>query len=189
MLPAGWGGTSSVRKGAAHYAVESPVNCHMSFDSTFPDVPAVLRKARRVVNEDPQVSIVPSPYVQFLRNLETHVDRSLFGSLPGGRNGLAKIGLPVELRDLVDKLVKEGCRESVVLLALYAALIAHDGHDDLGEKTAAKTAALIGKKTPQPELVCQFLDVLNRLWAEREQSASTGQGRYDIPAFLRMRAG
>ena len=189
MLPAGWGGTSSVRTGAAHYAGGSPVSGHMAFASSFPDVPAVLRRAPRVVDDAPQVSFATSPYVQFLRNLETHADRSLFGSLPGGRKGLAKLGLPVELLDLIDNLVKEGWESSVVLLALYAALIEHDGHHDLGEKTAAKATALIGKKRPQPQLVSQFLDILNRLWREREQTQAAAQERHDIPAFLRMRAG
>ena len=52
------GGGSSVRKGAGHYAVGSPVSFNMSFASAFLDVPAVVRKARRIVDDAPQVQSV-----------------------------------------------------------------------------------------------------------------------------------
>lgn len=188
MLPAGWGVPvryARVRR-TTPLAVRSAATClSILLSQTF----RLFCAGRRVIDEAPQVSLVPSPYVQFLRNLETHASRSLFRILPGGRKGLAKLGLPAELRDLIEKLVRDGCPEHLVLLALYAALIEHDGHDDLGEKTAAKAVALIGKERLKAELVTQFIDVLNRLWRDREQSASGGQGRCDVPAFLRMRAG
>ncbi len=186
MLPAGWGGTSTVNQSVSACVMRCSASSGIDYSQL--DVPAVVRKGRSVSARELQAFYAPSPYQQFLSKLSTQANRNFFGSLPASKKGLVKLGLPAELGDLFDKLIQEGFVENKILLALYAALVEHDGRADLGTKFVQKVKAPIGKGMPLPELVTQFREVLNRLWSEQEWSKSTAPHRYDIPAFLRIQA-
>ncbi|MFZ4539030.1 VIT and vWA domain-containing protein [Propionivibrio sp.] len=187
MLPAGWGGTSTVIQCASPY-VASCVSRLSSIDYSQCDVPAVVRKSRNVSMESLQASYAPHPYMQFLRKLSTQTNRKLFGSLPNSKKAITRMGLPKELGTLFDELVHEGHGEKEVLLALYQALTEHDGMELLGEAFVEKAKAAIGNHTPQRPLVARFGELLNELWAANGQFPPAAVDRYDIPAFLRKHA-
>ncbi len=159
MLPAGWGGTSTV------------VASDLSFSAwecaaPTPYVPAVFRK-QRGSEEVLQAAYKPHPYVLFLQKLNVHANRKFFGTLPKTKAGLVRLGLPDELSELFDQLVAEGVPANDVLFALYQALAEHDGLVKLGTQFVAKARATIGNWPTQAALVARFLALLNELWAAR----------------------
>jgi Ca-activated chloride channel family protein len=197
MLPAGWGGTSTVYECAASYgAADSPdvrysmpVFCRkQSVDSCQLDsAPVILRRARSAAINALQSTSPPHPYLVFMTELKTRTKKKFFGSLPKSRKDLTP-WLPEELEKLFDELICEGLAEKDVLLALYQALADHDGAVRLGVRFAAKVKAAIGTQVPQDALIARFRDLLNQLWVDHGSTPAPRPDRYDIPAFLRHQA-
>lgn len=177
MLPAGWGGTSTVVASCLSSSA-------WEFEAATPYVPAVFRK-QRVSEKSLQAAYKPHPYVLFLQRLNVHASRKFFGALPKTKMGFVRLGLPDELSDLFDRLVHEGNSANDVLLALYQALTDHDGLAKLGAPFVEKARETIGNCSPKETLVARFLTLLNELWAAYGDIQPAQTGRYDIPAFLR----
>ena len=181
MLPAGWGGTSTVIASCVSF---SACECDSPTQLMHHDVPAMFRR-RSVSGEALQAASKPHPYVLFLQKLNVHANRKFLGALPKTKAGLVRLGLPDELSDLFDQLVYEGSLANDVLLALYQALTEHDGLAKLGAAFVEKARETIGNNSPREALVARFLALLNQLWAEHGHVQPAQVDRYDIPAFLR----
>lgn len=184
MLPAGWGGTSTVVASCVSF---SAWECAEPAQMMHLEVPAVVRK-RSMPEKQRRATSKAHPFVLFLNKLKVHSNRKLFGALPKTKAGLVRLGLPDELSDLFDQLVDEGSLANDVLLALYQALTEHDGLAKLGAPFVEKARTTIGNWPSQEALVARFLGLLNQLWAEHGIAQHLPAERYDIPAFLRNEA-
>lgn len=181
MLPAGWGGASTVVASCLSF---SAWECEEARPMMDRDIPAVFRR-RSAPEKALQAASKPHPYMLFLQKLNDHANRKFFGALPKTKAGLVRLGLPDELSDLFDQLVYEGSLANDVLVALYQALTEHDGLAKLGSAFVEKARATIGNGSPREVLVARFLALLNQLWAAHGRAQPAQADRYDIPVFLR----
>ncbi len=186
MLPAGWGGTSSVRYSPALY--ESPMVCASaaSADYSHLEVPSVVRRSARV-------EVTALEYGKFIEKLQKRARRSLLPGLPKTCSDLKKLALQPALRNLIDRLLADHS-DAEVLAAFYQALLDHDGSDQLESGTIGEISRLIASTRPDHALVGLLLDCLNVLYRRYRGSiavealANSGVDRYDIPSFLRKQA-
>jgi Ca-activated chloride channel family protein len=192
MLPAGWGGSSSV------YSIEccSPVMqmdmgaydavaFHATPDYSHLDVPALLRSrsSSSVLQALTQDTV---PYIEFLRRLRQQVARKPTGNVPKTIAALSKLNPPDELVELLKILVSEGYSEKDVLVALYAVLALSTAFDELGEVFAKQVNSFSKNTQPAPLVIARLEVVLNDLWENATIALCVAsEGHYDIPAFLR----
>ncbi len=172
MLPAGWGGTSTV--------LESGICCSVPMGSIDYDqlanCPAVVRK--RSVSIEP----LDSDYTAFIKKLNASAGRLRIRGLPGDRRGLTRLCPPKEVLELLDAMEGEGHGETDIIRAFYHALLEHDGRDRLTDRCRLKLASFIGGHELDAALVQRWLEVLDQLFMPWVVD------RYDIPAFLRKHA-
>lgn len=188
MLPAGWGGTSSVRVCATTASIDDGIRfciprARPAFDN-YTDVPAVFRCRSNRVSEAQSKS--DNGYQAFIKRVNVGVRGRIFGGLPTTLGGFIKLALPEPLETLLKELASANYSDDDILRAFYRAFIEHDGSPDVSAKTLKKMHAIVGNKPLIPELVSRILNILNTLWNERSQGSWTD--RYDIPAFLRKQA-
>ena len=184
MLPAGWGGTSTVyaekassRNNAVRFSIASPTVAY----SHLGDVPAVFcRSSRRTQAFD------DNGYKAFVKRITTEAKKRIFGGLPTTRVELSTLALPRPLETLIQELVTANFRDDDIVRAFYQAFIEHDGSVDIKEKLLEKMQSIVGSTPPVEELVSRILEVLNTLYNERFQGAM--KDSFDIPAFLRKQA-
>lgn len=185
MLPAGWGGTSSVHVCANVANVDSGIRFSRSASSVayshINDIPAVVRKSpiRITAKAD-------NGYKGFIKRVTTEAKKKIFGGLPTTWLTLHTLALPDPLEKLLKELAAANYSEDDIVRAFYRAFIEHDGSVDISEKYLKKMHTIVGSRPLVEELVSRILQVLNRLCAEQQQSFP--DDRYDIPAFLRKQA-
>lgn len=185
MLPAGWGGTSSVHVCANIASVDSGIRFSRSASrvaySHINDIPAVVRKSPIRITAKPD-----NGYIGFIRRVTTEAKKKIFGGLPTTWVTLHTLALPDPLEKLLKELAAANYSEDDIVRAFYRAFIEHDGSVDISEKYLEKMHAIVGLRPLVEELVSQILKVLNMLCNEQQQSFP--DDRYDIPAFLRKQA-
>lgn len=192
MLPAGWGGTSSVIvKACVERAVlYSPARgSHDSIafsaapavDYSHLDVPAVCRK--RSVTVEALANMSSNGYSKFIEKLNASTGK-LFRRIPSNLEQLLKLPLPDSLNNLITEFKSEGVPPEAVIHSFYSALLQHSGSGLLTKDFVAKVSAFLKEEHVDTDLVERLSNVLNDLWFNRTQ----GVARYDIPAFLRKQA-
>lgn len=187
MLPAGWGGTSTVQVQASASDIRYSRRANtcaavgmaaMDF-SQIGDIPAVCRK-RNVTFER---LMTENGYNRFIKNIQGRSTRKLFSGLPKSISGLKGIPLPDALEELLEELQMSNA-ENEVVLAFYQALLEHEGRHQFDSRFVLKVKAIIGTSTPDRVMVSRWTECLERLYEDRH----LGSERYDIPAFLRNQA-
>lgn len=187
MLPAGWGGTSTVRcfevnqpimfrASGSHDAVafsSSPDYSHL-------DVPCVVRRTVSKAN-----AFADNGYDGMMNALRARAKRKILSGLPKSYSGLKDLPLPEKLAELLELLFAKHS-EAVVVASFYQALLEHDGKGQIDQGLEKKIAGAIGNAVPEIELVVMIVGCLNGLRGDRRLSFSVD--RYDIPAFLRKQA-
>lgn len=183
MLPAGWGGSSTVQVQASMASVDSGIRFSRANRSVayshIADVPAVIRKRACSPSTD-------NGYKAFIKKVTTEAKKKIFGGLPTTWRLLLSLALPETLEKLLKELALANYSDDDIVRAFYRAFIEHDGSVDVSEKHLRKMHAIVGEKPLIEELVSRILKVLNTLYNEQQQG-SLGD-RYDIPAFLRRHA-
>lgn len=193
MLPAGWGGTGSVRR-QAFEVLNTPASAYFSpaRASAAPsidycqraDVPAVMRKR----NVTPGTASTIPAYDQFIRRLNALAEGKRSGGLPASVRGILGIPLPDELECLLHELEQESVPEEAIVLAFYQALLDHSGADELCETFLEAAETFIAQRTASADVAARWVEALERLFDARLNGEVDGAGRYDIPAFLRRSA-
>lgn len=192
MLPAGWGGTSSVivKECVERAVLYSPArgshdsiafNAAPAVDYCQLDVPAVCRK--RSVTVEALANMSSNGYSKFIEKLNASTGK-LFRKIPSNVEQLLKLPVPDSLNELIDELKSEGILPDLVIHSFYSALLQHSGSGLLSKDFVAKVSALVKDERLDNDIVERFCNVLNELWDNRSQ----GIDRYDIPAFLRKQA-
>jgi len=184
MLPAGWGGTSTVyankasdRNNAIRFPIASPTVAY----SHIGDVPPVFCRCTRR-----PAPIADNGYAAFVKRITTEAKKRIFGGLPTTRVELSTLALPRPLETLIQELVAANIGDDDIVRAFYQAFMEHDGSIDVKEKMLEKMRAIVGSKPPVQEIVSRILEVLNALYNERYQGPM--KDSYAIPAFLRNQA-
>lgn len=185
MLPAGWGGSSTVHARSARPNLDKDICFSVAIASNaynhISDVPAVAR--RRVL---PTPAIADNGYTAFIKRVTAEAKMKIFGDLPTTREALSTLALPAPLENLLNELAAENYSDDDIVRAFYRAFIEHDGSLNIKDKFLKKMDAIVGSTPIIPELVSRILKMLNTLCNERMQGL--GADRYDIPAFLRKHA-
>lgn len=182
MLPAGWGGTSTVHVCASMTSVDDricfsiahPRGVHSHSDA----LPAVVR---RCIPRSYAMAV--NDYITFINQITTKAKKRLFGGLPISCSELRALALPQALDTLLKELAAANYSDDDIVRAFYRAFIEHDGSIAIDEKLLKKMDAIVGSSSLHPELVSRIRMELNTLWNEREQGLVAD--RYDIPVFLR----
>lgn len=185
MLPAGWGGTSTVLTCANVSSVDRGIRYSRAAPSIaynhIAEMPVVLRRSV------PRSTAVPdNGYKAFIKRITVEAKKKIFGGLPTTWLTLFSLALPELLEKLLKELAAANYSEDVIVRAFYRAFIEHDGSVDIAEKHLKKMHAIVGSQPLPEEVVARILDVLNTLFNERQQGCL--DERYDIPAFLRRQA-
>lgn len=185
MLPAGWGGTSSVHACASMANVDDGIQYSIARSRVaynhIGEVPAVMRR-----RASPTPAIADNGYKAFIKRVTTEAKKRIFGGLPTTRIELSSLALPEPMETLLNELAAANYSDEDIVHAFYRAIIEHDGSVDINEKFLKKMHAIVGTQPLIPELVSRILKVLNTLFNERYQDLPAD--RYDIPAFLRKQA-
>jgi len=185
MLPAGWGGTSTVHACKSRTSVDDGIRFSLASrsvaNSHIGDIPAVVR---RCAPRSP--AIADNGYKAFIKRVTTEAKKKIFGGLPTTCAELSTLALPEPLEALIKELGAANYSDDDIVRAFYRAFIEHDGSVDINEKFLKKMHAIVGSKPLVQELVSRILKVLNTLCNERYQGLPAD--RYDIPAFLRKQA-
>lgn len=185
MLPAGWGGTSSVHVQASMASVDSGIRFSLASRSVayshIADVPAVMRKRACT-----PAATTDNGYKAFIKRVTTEAKKKILGGLPTTRKELYTLALPEPLESLLNELVAANYSDDDIVRAFYRAFIEHDGSVDVSDKHLKKMHAIVGSQPLVEELVSRILKVLNTLIHECYQGSH--DDRYDIPAFLRRQA-
>lgn len=188
MLPAGWGGTSTVHVCESKASVDDGIRFSLASRcvaySHIGDIPAVMR--RRSSPSIDALANTNNGYQAFVKRVTTEAKKRIFGGLPTTRQELSTLALPEPLETLLRELAAANYSDDDIVRAFYRAFIEHDGSVDVSEKFIKKMHAIVGNHPLIPELVSRILKALNTLWNERLQGY--GENRYDIPAFLRHQA-
>lgn len=195
MLPAGWGGTSSVvvqacatralrhpsrsdRANRAMFSIAAP-----SIDyNQIADVPCVMR--RRNVTVEALSSLSSNGYSKFVEKLTQMSSRKLYSKIPTTLEQLLKLPVPEPLAELMNGLTDEGISSDVLIHSFYSALLQHSGHSSLSEKLVSKLIAFLKEELTAADAVERIRNALDELWDQK----SSGVDRYDIPTFLRRAA-
>ena len=184
MLPAGWGGTSSVHVCASVASADSGIRFSRAASriaySHINDIPAVVRRSSAGITAKPD-----NGYKEFIRRVTTEAKKKIFGGLPTTWVALHTLALPDPLEKILKELAAANYSEDDIVRAFYRAFIEHDGSVDVSEKYLKKMHAIVGLQPLVEELVSRILKVLNMLCNEQQ---SFPDDRYDIPAFLRKQA-
>ena len=185
MLPAGWGGTSTVLSLRANLEVSEAGFAYMrSIDySQIFDIPAIVRK-RNVTVDALRASVFETDYAEFMAKLLNQADKWL-GGLPKTRAALNDLNPPEALVTLLTTLAVDH-DEDTLIAAFYQALIEHDGQARLTPRCREKMQAIAGAHAHPADLVSQIRQVLDSLCATK--ASPLPAERYDIPAFLRKNA-
>lgn len=183
MLPAGWGGTSTVHVCASMASVDDGICFSVAMPNSPYDVPAVLR-----CRTSSRSAITDNGYKAFIKSVTNEAKKKFLGGLPTTFLGLHKLALPKPLESLLKEFASANYSEDDIVRAFYQALIEHDGSVDINEKFLNKMHAIVASQTLNHELVSRILETLNTLWNERFQGLKLPADRYDIPAFLRKQA-
>ncbi len=189
MLPAGWGGTSTVVFSRANRSrwlevSEAGVAYMRSIDySQISDIPAIVRK-RNVTVDALRASVFETDYAEFMAKLLNQADKWL-GGLPKTRAALNDLNPPEALVTLLTTLAVDH-DEDTLIAAFYQALIEHDGQARLTPRCREKMQAIAGAHAHPADLVSQIRQVLDSLCATK--ASPLPAERYDIPAFLRKNA-
>ncbi|MEN3374434.1 VIT and VWA domain-containing protein [Dechloromonas sp. ZS-1] len=191
MLPAGWGGTSSVRYSKSRQSPEFrqaiQVQATGAYDavafSSSPDYshhewPTVLRCR----NTSLATALADNGYDGMMNALRARAKRKIRSGLPKSYSGLKDLPLPAKLAELLELLLASHT-EAELIASFYQALLEHDGKGQIDQGLEKKIAAAIGNAVPEIELVVMIVSCLNGLRGDRRLSSSVD--RYDIPAFLR----
>lgn len=185
MLPAGWGGTSSVLTCANVSSIDSGIRYSRAAPSIaynhIAEMPAVVRRS---VPRSP--AIPDNGYKAFIKRITVEAKKKIFGGLPTTWLTLFSLALPEPLEKLLKELASANYSEDDIVRAFYRAFIEHDGSVDIAEKHLKKMHAIVGSQALPEEIVARILMVLNTLFNEHQQSCT--DSRYDIPAFLRRQA-
>jgi len=185
MLPAGWGGTSTVDVCESSASVDYGIRFSRADRSVayncIADMPAVVR---RPVPRSPAVP--DNGYKAFIERVTTEAKKTIFGGLPTTLSELFTLALPESLESLLKDLATANYSDDDIVRAFYRAFIEHDGSVDVSEKHLKKMQAIVGSKPLVEELVSRILKALNTLFNERCQGLPAD--RYNIPAFLRRQA-
>lgn len=185
MLPAGWGGTSTVLTCANVSSVESGIRYSRAAPSIaynhIGEMPAVVRRSV------PRSNAIPdNGYKAFIKRITVEAKKKIFGGLPTTWLTLFSLALPEILEKLLKELASANYSEDVIVRAFYQAFIEHDGSVDIAEKHLKKMRAIVGSQPLPEEVAARILTVLNTLFNECQQGCT--DPRYDIPAFLRRQA-
>lgn len=192
MLPAGWGGTSTVLAGRS---VSRLVDDIPMFSRAAPSID--LKYSMNVKSMSPaayfhtdtdnlQNKGAPSnPYLDFLKILSQRSTRKLMGRLPRTKADLLKLDPPAGIVQLLDALLAEGHSEADIINAFLQALVEHNGATLLSDDFIAKVNAASSNQSVDRERVADFRLLLNDLWTEHGSMTSMPDGRYDTPAFHR----
>jgi Ca-activated chloride channel homolog len=194
MLPAGWGGSSSVvtkanlnsvRQRRSHlrgplsnqifYSIEAPSR---SYDQ-IAEFPSVVRSRNMV--EDIVAGLSNTGYNRFIEKLNQMSGRRLYSKIPTTLEQLLKLPVPETLAKLLAKLATEGVAKEELIQSFYVALMGHSGKSSLSQKLLAKVTAFLKNELADDEVVERIRETLDLLW----DAKSSGADRYDIPAFLR----
>ena len=187
MLPAGWGGTSSLM-GVACAELGPDISHSMapSFADVDFDHPVVCRKGRSSAMDGALAG--SKSYAEFLEQMQRRAARKLLGSIPESLKALRRMTIPDEIIAVIEAMRGEGEPERDILCALYEALRLHAGRDLLGAAFAKKAGEFIGSSTPRAALVTRFAAVVDELLEAQRKSSFGELDRYDIPDFLRRAA-
>lgn len=185
MLPAGWGGTSTVLTCANASSVDRGIRYSRAAPSIaynhIAEMPAVVRRSVPRSN-----AIQDNCYKAFVKRITVEAKKKIFGGLPTTWLTLFSLAIPELLEKLLKELAAANYHEDVIIRAFYRAFIEHDGSVDIAEKHLKKMHAIVGSQPLPEEVVARILKVLNTLFNERQQGCL--DERYDIPAFLRRQA-
>ena len=167
MLPAGWGGSSSVVK---NYNRPSPGvyfrRLHGSYGgASFSEsndgmhISARVCRARSTPGQKP----IDNSYRGFIKQLQEHANR-MGGGFPGTYRGIRRVfALPEKLAELL-KLLHDNCNHQELVGAFYLALFKHDGQHQLNAEFFRKAQKSIGKVPPRQEIVTKLVNCLNQLY-------------------------
>lgn len=197
MLPAGWGGTSSiryspVRREVVDDAYFSPTSIcanlsHVdsmdaaAFSSAL-DVPCVLRKRTPAFSRS---GTDFGQYAKLIEKLDASGSRKLFASVPGKLKELRAI-LPPAVEEIITRFSNRGISDNDVLASFYEALLEHDGSTQIKDACKEKCARAVALGNVDLDLKCALIECLNMLFAQNNLTVlSNGDIRYEIPAFLR----
>ena len=187
MLPAGWGGTGSVRLSPAVVMKPMAGGFPQSIDYSHLEVPSVVRRGST------RTEVNALGFGKFIGKLQKRAKRSLLPGLPKTCSDLKKLAPPPALGNLLDRLLADHS-DTEVLAAFYQALLDHDGNGQLDSATAQEMIKLIGNIHPDHALVGLLVDCLNVLYRDTQRCTTisalrnSGVDRYEIPAFLRKQA-
>jgi len=193
MLPAGWGGTSSVLFSRSRQSPEfrqaiqvqaagthDAVAFSASPDYSHLECPAVLRCRNSSLRE----MFEDNGYDRFIKALRSRANRKILSGLPKTLSGLKGLPLPEKLAELLDTL-RNAQSEAGIVAAFYQALLEYEGKGQFDSGFQKKIEAIIGNSVPEIATVVAIVDCLNGL---RNAPKALGADRYDIPAFLRKQA-
>lgn len=185
MLPAGWGGTSTVHACVSIASADSVIRFSRAAQGIayrhIADIPAVIRRS---VPRSPAMH--NNGYSAFIKRVTTEAKKKIFGGLPTTGPLLCSLALPEPLEMLLKELAAANYSDDAIVRAFYRAFIEHDGSAVVAEKILKKMQAIVGSQPLVEDLVLRILFVLNTLFNEQQQvSLNNNCG---IPAFLRRQA-
>ena len=182
MLPAGWGGTSTVTmRPVAFNRISEPALSYMrTVDySKLAELPAIVRKRQVILDPGHE-----SAYAAFLLRLQQQDDEKL-GGLPKTRAALADMNPPEALVNLLSTLAV-GHDEDTLIAAFYQALIENDVKVRIPPRCRNKMQAIAAAQTYPATLVLRIRGVLETLSSPPGTIPLRHRG--EIPAFLRKTA-
>lgn len=191
MLPAGWGGTSSVQatvKVASARRHTSRSNRMMFSIPAPPDldrsgqIPTVVRKRNVTVEGLEQLS--SNGYNKFIEKFNQMSTRNPQTRIPTTIDQLIKLPAPRALAELIATMISEGISNDVLIHSFYSALMLHSGNSSLNIELVTKLLEFLNNEHAVAVVVDRIRDKLDELWDKK----SSGLDRYDIPAFLRRAA-
>jgi Ca-activated chloride channel family protein len=189
MLAAGWGGTGSVASGRVLFSkrraemttILDAVACESADYAMDYDSPTSVRSRRSTPLPD------QNDWNSFLAALEKRASRSFFASLPTTLKDMTKLGLPIELVEVLRGFVAQGEKESVVV-RIALDLIRDFANLDYPDAVLALLAVAPNGSPALVESIRQAFDALDpTIWLNGGHG-STGIEVLDIPAFLRKNA-
>lgn len=167
MLPAAWGGTSSIVSACRSISYDAaPVFMRSSRSSrvrySMPSM-LILRTNTDYLPSDDEPE---NPYLTFLKMLSVRSTRKLIGKLPRNKNDLLKLDPAADVIRLFDVLLAEGHSEASIMNSLLQALVEHNGSVLLTDDFIVKVNSALNSQPADRELVAHFRLVLNDIWME-----------------------
>ncbi|MDD2991072.1 MAG: VWA domain-containing protein [Zoogloea sp.] len=188
MLPAGWGGSSSVHSsaGASHSGSESVpaisrcVRPPRSVESSEP--PAFFRRQRRAP-EELALEVGSLELERLIQHLNSRSRRIAIGGFPKTLAKLRSMPVPKQVQALFEELLGEDLSEAIILQSFYAALLQHTGSNELREEFKLKALEVVNAGPLNSIVVERIVALLDSLTNARLSTFA-----WDIPAFLRKAA-